>query len=379
MGIYNASTPRSLQQETREILKANIITFIIFLVISFFFSQQRLSRIVLSLYFISSSLLLIVARIVFESFKARLVKSVVLIGSEPETLKFYEKISRIKSLNIKYWVDAPEFLKNQYPSLENLEPDQLEAEGITNIFISQNRLRDHQDFFEKLCNSMITLSSIPDISLSKIGYKIECFQGQPLIHINEVPYKPIHLILKRIFDFTSALALLICISPILLVISILIKLTSKGPVIYTQKRTGIDGKDFKIYKFRTMITGDMNKETWTVKDDPRVTKLGSLLRKTNLDELPQLWNIIKGEMSVVGPRPERPHFVAEFRKSIPNYMIRHKFKSGLTGWAQIQGWRGDTSIKKRIECDLWYIKNWSLFLDLKIIMLTFVNINKNAY
>ena len=144
---------------------------------------------------------------------------------------------------------------------------------------------------------------------------------------------------------------------------------------------GVDGKEFKMWKFRSMVVGDKNTEGWTVKDDPRVTPIGKFIRKTSLDELPQLWNVIVGDMSLVGPRPERPVYVDQFRKDIPNYMLRHKFKAGITGWAQINGWRGDTSIEKRIECDIWYIKNWSFWLDISIIFLTFWKgfINKNAY
>jgi lipopolysaccharide/colanic/teichoic acid biosynthesis glycosyltransferase len=152
-----------------------------------------------------------------------------------------------------------------------------------------------------------------------------------------------------------------------------------GKVFYRQKRMGMDGKEFKIIKFRSMTQGSSNHEGWTVKDDPRVTRLGKFLRKSNIDELPQLWNILKGEMSLVGPRPERPQYVEKFKETIPGYMMRHKFKAGLTGWAQINGWRGDTSIQKRIEYDLWYIKNWSFWLDLVIIFMTFFRGNKNAY
>ena len=144
---------------------------------------------------------------------------------------------------------------------------------------------------------------------------------------------------------------------------------------------GVDGREFKMWKFRSMVVGDKNTEGWTVKNDPRVTPIGRFIRKTSLDELPQLWNVITGEMSLVGPRPERPVYVNQFRDEIPSYMLRHKFKAGITGWAQVNGWRGDTSIEKRIECDLWYIKNWSLSLDVTIIFLTFWKgfVNKNAY
>ena len=190
---------------------------------------------------------------------------------------------------------------------------------------------------------------------------------------------------KRIFDVISTGLGLILISPLLLLIAIGVKISSPGPILYGQERVGLDGKRFKMWKFRSMrILTDKDKNNipgWTVKDDPRKTKLGSFLRATSLDELPQLWNVFSGEMSLVGPRPEQSYYVEKFRHEIPAYMLRHKMKAGLTGWAQINGWRGDTSLHKRIECDIYYIRNWSLWLDIKIIFLTFWKgfVNKNAY
>ena len=169
----------------------------------------------------------------------------------------------------------------------------------------------------------------------------------------------------------------------MLVCAILVKTSSEGPVIFKQERVGLHNKHFWMYKFRSMRMQDENseKKAWTTKDDPRVTKVGAVLRKTSLDELPQLFNILKGDMSLVGPRPERPQFVEQFKEEIPRYMIKHQVRPGLTGWAQVNGYRGDTSIYKRIEYDLFYIENWSMWLDMRIIFRTFFVgfINKNAY
>ena len=169
----------------------------------------------------------------------------------------------------------------------------------------------------------------------------------------------------------------------MLIIAILVKTTSKGPLIFKQERVGLKNENFMMYKFRTMIMQDeeAEKRAWTVKDDPRVTKIGKILRKTSLDELPQIVNILKGEMSIVGPRPERPFYVEKFKEEIPRYMVKHQVRPGLTGWAQVNGLRGDTDIKKRIEYDLYYIENWTFWFDIKIIILTFFKgfINKNAY
>lgn len=172
-------------------------------------------------------------------------------------------------------------------------------------------------------------------------------------------------------------------SPLLLIVAILIRATSKGPIIFSQERIGQHNHAFKMYKFRTMYVQDTKEEKkgWTTKNDPRVTKVGRILRKTSIDELPQLFNILIGDMSLVGPRPERPQYVEKFKEEIPRYMIKHQVRPGLTGWAQINGYRGDTSIRKRIEYDIYYIENWSMSFDFKIMFLTIFRgfINENAY
>ena len=189
--------------------------------------------------------------------------------------------------------------------------------------------------------------------------------------------------LKRIVDIFGALVAIILFSPVMLISCIMIKLTSPGPLIYRQTRVGLHNKPFEMYKFRSMEvqTEEKEKKAWTVKNDPRVTGFGKFMRHTSIDELPQLFNILKGDMSLVGPRPERPFFVEKFREEIPRYMVKHQVRPGLTGWAQVNGYRGDTSIRKRIDCDLYYIENWTLGLDFKILFLTFFKgfVNKNAY
>lgn len=189
--------------------------------------------------------------------------------------------------------------------------------------------------------------------------------------------------MKRGVDIFGAIVAIILFSPVMIVTAIMIKKTSPGPLIFSQERVGLQNRPFKMYKFRSMIVQDEKKEKkgWTTKDDPRVTTVGRFIRKTSIDELPQLFNVLRGDMSLVGPRPERPQFVEKFKEEIPRYMIKHQVRPGLTGWAQVNGYRGDTSIKKRIEHDLYYIENWTLGFDFKIIFLTFFKgfINKNAY
>ena len=177
---------------------------------------------------------------------------------------------------------------------------------------------------------------------------------------------------------------IILFSPVMLLTALLIKLTSPGPVIFCQERVGLHNRPFKMYKFRSMGGAGApseEKSKWTTRHDPRVTPVGRFIRKTSIDEMPQFFNILKGDMSLVGPRPERPFFVEKFKEEIPRYMVKHQVRPGLTGWAQVNGYRGDTSITKRIECDLYYIENWTLGLDFKILFLTVFKgfINKNAY
>jgi exopolysaccharide biosynthesis polyprenyl glycosylphosphotransferase len=190
-------------------------------------------------------------------------------------------------------------------------------------------------------------------------------------HGFDLLHNPLGLRVKRLLDVIFALTLLVGTSPVMALVALLVKLDSRGPVIYRQTRTGLDGQEFEILKFRSM-THDAERDgpQWTQKSDPRTTRVGRVIRLLRLDELPQLVNVLKGDMSIVGPRPERPFFVEQFKHRIPQYMLRHKVKSGITGWAQVNGWRGNTSLEKRIEFDLYYIENWSLLLDLKILILT---------
>ena len=212
----------------------------------------------------------------------------------------------------------------------------------------------------------------------------EDLMGLPVINIRYVPLSNnSNKVIKRTMDIMGSAAGIVVLSPLLLLLAALVKISSPGPVIFKQERVGLHSKPFYMYKFRSMEqqSEEEEKKAWTVRDDPRVTGIGKFLRRTSLDELPQLFNILKGDMSLVGPRPERPLFVERFREEIPRYMVKHQVRPGLTGWAQVNGFRGDTSIKKRIDYDIYYIENWTIGFDIKIIFLTFFTgfVNKNAY
>ncbi|MCR5487931.1 MAG: undecaprenyl-phosphate glucose phosphotransferase [Lachnospiraceae bacterium] len=213
---------------------------------------------------------------------------------------------------------------------------------------------------------------------------MEDLDGLPIINIRHVPLtNTFNIILKRIMDILGSLVLILVFSPIMLLSAVAVKLSSKGPVIFKQERVGLHNKTFQMYKFRSMEVQPPKEEekAWTVPNDPRVTKVGRILRSTSMDELPQLFNILKGDMSIVGPRPERPQFVEKFKETIPRYMVKHQVRPGLTGWAQVNGLRGNCSIRKRIEYDIYYIENWTMRFDIKIMFMTIFKglINKNAY
>lgn len=252
------------------------------------------------------------------------------------------------------------------------------------VVLPADRQKEQSLLLDRLADSSVDLRVVPDlVGRMTLNAGIEELNGIPVILLSQTPLFGWNRIAKRGLDFALGLMSLVLFSPFLLIIPVLVKLTSKGPILYVQERMGLDGVRFQMYKFRSMRVDAENDSgaVWAGANDYRRTKLGKFLRKTSLDELPQLYNVLKGEMSLVGPRPERPIFVENFRKSVPGYMLRHKMKSGMTGWAQVNGWRGDTSIDKRIEFDLYYIENWSLAMDLTIMCMTVWKgfISRNAY
>ena len=224
-------------------------------------------------------------------------------------------------------------------------------------------------------NEIVDIKVVPDIlEYVAIRAGIEDLDGVPIVNLSDVPMRGFDSFVKRIMDIMFGAGGMLIALIFFPVVVFLVKFRSPGPIFFKQERMGLDGKSFLMYKFRTMEV-DAELETGPVMsqaNDPRVTPFGKVLRKLYVDEWPQFWNVLKGDMSLVGPRPERPFFVYYFKEQIPQYMLRHKVRSGITGWAQVNGWRGNTSIEKRIEHDLYYIENWSLLLDLKIIWLTLV-------
>ncbi len=265
------------------------------------------------------------------------------------------------------------------PLLGTLEDvmDVSRRERVDHLYVALP-LEEHSkllDLVEATSREFIDIKVVPDLlQFIALRARLEDLDGLPVINLNDVPLQGFNSWLKRVIDIMlSSVALALLAAP-MAIIALLVKWTSPGPVFYRQERMGLDGKGFNVYKFRSMFHGaeEGSGPIWAREDDPRATSLGRWLRRFDLDELPQFWNVLRGDMSIVGPRPERPFFVEQFKHRIPQYMLRHKVKAGITGWAQVNGWRGNTSLEKRIEYDLYYIENWSVTLDLKIMWLTVV-------
>ena len=263
-------------------------------------------------------------------------------------------------------------------------PDICRSEGIDEIYVALP-LDEHLKMLgvvEFASRECLNIHVVPDLlQFIALRARLEDLDGLPIIGINDVPLRGFNSVLKRLVDMALSFFVIVVGAIPGLIIALMIKRSSPGPIFYTQERMGLDGKAFTVYKFRSMPVDaeDVTGPIWSRDDDPRATNIGRWLRHHDVDELPQFWNVLKGEMSIVGPRPERPFFVEQFKHRIPQYMLRHKVKAGITGWAQVNGWRGNTSLEKRLEFDLYYIENWSLSLDLKIMGLTVLRtLNKFA-
>ena len=398
--LYTSKRVQGRRLEFGNILKANILGLMVILTVLYITRQHNFSREMLFIFFIINVSLEVMIRMII-----RLVlhimrrsgfnmKHILLVGYSRAAESYIDRIRAFPQwgYQIKGILDDNVEPGTNYNGAivlgkTSMLDDMLVANDLDEIAITlglseYSKLTKLVNMCEK---SGVHTQFVPDYSnIVPSRPYTEDLMGLPVINIRYVPLSnTFNAMLKRIFDIVFSFIGIVILSPLMLFISCLIKLTSKGPLIFKQERVGLRNEPFMMYKFRTMKVQDASEEerAWTVKDDPRVTKLGRLLRKTSLDELPQLFNIFKGEMSIVGPRPERPFFVEQFKEEIPRYMVKHQVRPGLTGWAQINGYRGDTSIRRRIECDLYYIENWTFGLDIKIMFLTIFKgfVNKNAY
>jgi len=388
--LYKSMRFSSRFKEVYSVIRANTLAVIFLIIILYFSGQNRISRATIVLYFAISTIVLTGTRIFIRNLlrnlrrKGRNLRHVLLIGNGSSLLDYINTAKKFKDSGINFmgWIDSkglskefniPEILEYE----NNISPD--------SIILSYEGEESYKNsrFIAENYNDIVPIHILPELNYSMVGNKIEDFGGIPVISVNQPSLNSYELFIKYAVDFLLTLIGCLAISPLLFLIALGVKLSSPGPILFGQKRVGLDGREFSMWKFRSMRVADDSKQTqeWSQKDNPRKTKFGDFIRKTSLDELPQLLNVLRGEMSLVGPRPEQPFFVEKFRHEIPGYMLKHKMKPGMTGWAQVNGWRGDTDLGKRIECDIYYIKNWSLWLDMKILFLTLFKgfINKNAY
>ena len=398
--LYTSRRVQRFRVEFTNIIKANVLGLLVFLTVLYIIKQTHFSRTMLFIFFITNIILAMMVRgmIYLLLFSLRRggynIKHVLLVGFS-ETAKAY--IDRV--LVYREWgyevhgiLDDNAGPEENYKGIsvigridslkEYLDSNNFDEIAITLKIDEYSKLRDIVNICEK---TGVHTQFIPDYNnIIPTRPYTEDLMGMPVINIRYVPLSnTFYSLIKRVMDVIISLTGILITSPLMVCIAVIIKTTSKGPLIYKQERVGLHNKSFMMYKFRSMRVQEAGEEkkAWTTKNDPRVTAVGKFIRRTSIDELPQLFNILKGDMSVVGPRPERPFFVEKFKEEIPRYMIKHQVRPGLTGWAQVNGYRGDTSIKKRIEYDLFYIENWTLGFDIKIMFLTIFKglINKNAY
>ena len=398
--LYNTRRASGRKRELLNIIKANTLGAISFMVVLFILKQSDFSRQMIFLFWgaciclqtFMRNVIRAMFRILWE--KGYNLRYVLLVGYSNSAESYINKVLANPQWGyvIRGILDDNVERGTEYRgikvlgTIDNLPlilpENKLDEIAITLSLGEYGHLKSIVNLCEK---SGVHTKFIPDYAgiIPNRPYT-EDIQGLPVINIRHVPLNnTINMVFKRLVDIIGSMAALILCSPLMITLAIIIKSTSKGPVIFAQERVGLHNKPFKMYKFRTMYVQTEAEEAkgWTTKDDPRVTKVGKFLRRTSNDELPQLFNILVGQMSLVGPRPERPQYVEKFKEEIPRYMIKHQVRPGLTGWAQINGYRGDTSIEKRIEYDLYYIENWTMEFDIKIMFLTIFRgfINKNAY
>ncbi len=400
LGLYRPRRISSRVAEVMDIAKATSVATLILITLTFFVARSEFSRVIFLYFWIISIVALCITRILFREF-LRLIRKrgynlryALIVGTGKLGQDITDKIQEHPELGLKIrgflsedasqvgnTVDGYQVLDTYENIRDVITSNQIDMVLITLPLNAHEKLKS---ILDNIADEMVSIMIIPDLfEFISLRGGVGEFEGIPIISLRDSPLYGWNRVIKKSTDILLSLFIVLITSPLMFVISILIKATSPGPILYKQDRMGLDGKIFKMLKYRTMGTQAEEKTgpTWATENDNRRTLVGAFLRKTSLDELPQFFNVLKGDMSIVGPRPERPHFIQQFRSKIPKYMLRHKMKAGITGWAQVNGWRGNTSLEKRIEYDLYYIENWKLMFDFEIMWLTFWRgfISKNAY
>ena len=399
-GLYQPLRGKSKAGEFFLILKVTSISVLILTAITFFYREFSYSRIVVVYFWILATLSMPVSHWLVRKTLSLVhgrgwnLQKILVVGAGELGQTVVEKLNLHPEIGFQvvgYLTQHTEKIGQTLQGVPVLgEYDAVSKvirdNDVDQLFIAlplkaQDRL---ERVLKHLGEETVDVKVVPDLlQYMNIHSGVEELDGLPIVNLAESPLYGWNVVIKRTSDIILSGLATIITSPFMLLIAALVKMESPGPVFFRQERVGLDRRVFWMLKFRSMKM-EAEKSTgpvWAKENDERRTRIGVFLRKTSLDELPQLFNVLKGEMSLVGPRPERPVFIEDFKRSIPNYMLRLKMKAGLTGWAQVNGWRGNTSLQKRIDCDLYYIKNWSLFFDLKIIFMTLWQgfINRHAY
>ena len=399
---FNLYRPRRMGSRLEEFLvlaKANTLSVLVLVAITFLLKSFEYSRLAVLYFWLLNLIALGFSRAMFRE-GLRLIRRAgynrryaVVVGAGPLGQKLVRRLTQHPELGINvlgYLTQNPRKLGEVLEGVPVIgtyaDVKETLASGIDIVFVclSSDAQGQAEQILGYLATTMVEVKAIPSFyEFTTLRAEAEMFEGLPVITLQGSPLYGWNVVVKRVVDLVGALTVLVLGAPLFLLIAAVVRLTSKGPVFYRQTRMGLDGQAFVMLKFRTMRVNSESETgpVWTQANDHRRTTIGALLRKTSLDELPQFWNVLTGEMSIVGPRPERPEFIAQFRERVPQYMLRHKMKAGITGWAQVNGWRGNTSIEKRLECDLYYIEHWSIWFDFKVIGLTLGNglVHKNAY
>jgi len=401
-GLYDPMRGASAASERRNVMRASSLAMLIFTAVSFLGIEKAfsLSRLTLLFFYVIATIGEVLERATLREIlrEARRrgynLRHVLLVGDGDLGRAIHQRMTHHPEFGLKvrgFLTEDPSRVGGFVGSTPicgqwNDVAEVVERDGIDQVVFALpfDSLPKLEGLLARLDTAAVDVKVAPDIErFVSLRAGVEEFGGLPLISLRATPLMGWNRVAKRTMDLCLAALVLVVVSPLMLLIALAVKVSTRGPIFFAQERMGLDGRVFRVWKFRTMAA-DAEAESgpvWATEDDPRRTRVGRLLRRLSLDELPQLLNVLQGDMSLVGPRPERPVFIEQFRARVPKYMLRHMVQAGITGWAQVNGWRGNTSIEQRIEHDLYYIENWSWRLDLKILALTFVRgfAGKNAY
>jgi Undecaprenyl-phosphate glucose phosphotransferase len=394
--IYRSARTAQLSRELAALVHGMVIVTA-FAAVASFFTKGELSRATLVLFVVLATTLLLASRLAIRATlrsmrrHGRNLRGTLIVGTGDLAVALLGKIREHRDFGLSalgFVATDAALVGTRIAGLPVLGavsdlPGLAERSGVELVYLALARSEyeaEHQAL-ERLADSTAAVRLVPDLVRAfTLNASVEDFDGMPVVLVTESPGQGWNAVVKRAFDLVCSTLGLVLLSPVLAVLALWVRLDSAGPVLYAQERVGLSGKRFRMLKYRTMRVDAEGEGApgWTRPGDPRRTRAGRILRPLSLDELPQLWNVFRGEMSLVGPRPERPVYVEQFRASVPRYMLRHHMKAGITGWAQIHGLRGDTPLDRRIEYDLYYIRNWSLGFDLKILFLTLWRVFRDA-